>query len=365
MKSMRKGIAKASVAIGLLLAIGMVSCDTKKSAKKVDVIADNSIHSQTEVVQEEIIYRKPVAFITGIDSEDQRFYKSARNYFLGKEYEVVDYAFSMQEIFTWLNKNYDGTPYGEIHIVAKHNPWEGLGFETLIKGDNVTAESLRKAITLGELPTLQDGIKKQTKIVFHSEALGDNENLMKTLKDAFVADEVPSVVASPYIDVFGGEFSEHYLAKPYYVFYPYANSPGKTDLSKEIARKYPEEKDIDWYEALNNEKERYIGDAYYKRFSIPVKFEFDYTNSDNEMPKFKMPEEIMDWIEQDEEISKVMSTYNIPLEKFRWRSTVRGNTLIIKGKVTVLCVLKPLIKPYGDLQHVEPDTDNLRLYAMM
>ena len=96
-----------------------------------------------------------------------------------------------------------------------------------------------------------------------------------------------------------------------------------------------------------------------------MKFEFDYTNSDNEMPKFKSAEAIMDWIEQDEELSKMMSKYNIPLEKFRWRSTVRGNKLIIKGKVTVLCVLKPLIKPYGDLQHIEPDTENLRLYAMM
>ena len=72
----------------------------------------------------------------------------------------------------------------------------------------------------------------------------------------------------------------------------------------------------------------------------------------------------MDWIEQDEKLMKVLSSYNIPIEKFRWRSIVKGNKLIIKGKTTVLCVLKPLIKPYGDLQHVEPDTNNLRLYAI-
>lgn len=365
-KSMRKGIAKASVVLAILFAVGpLVSCDSKTPEKKPEVIADSAINAQSDVIEEEIIYRKPVAFITGIDVEDQKFYKNARNYFLGKEFEVVDYAFSMQEIFNWLNTNYDGSTYGEIHIVARHNPWEGMGFETLIKGDNVTSESLRKAITLGELPTLKQGIKRQTKVVFHSEALGENEKLMKTLKDAFVADEVPSVIASPYVDVFGGEFSEHYLAKPYYVFYPYANSPGKLDLSKEIARKYPEEKEIDWFETLHNSQERYVGDAYYKRFSIPVTFEFDYTNSDDEMPKFNIPEAIMAWIEQDEELSKAMRKYNIPIEKFRWRSTVKGNTLIIKGKVTVLCVLKPLIKPYGDLQHVEPDTENLRLYAMM
>lgn len=363
---MRKGIVKASIVMGLLLAAGQfVSCGPTEPAKKTEVIADNIENAETDVVKEEMIYRKPVVFITGIDNSEQNFYKSARSYFLEKEFEVVDYAFSIQEIFTWLNKNYDGTTYGEVHIVAMHNPWEGLSMETLIKGDNVTAQSLRKAITLGQLPTLKEGIKKQTKIVFHSQALGENTDLMKTLKDAFVADEVPNVVASPYVDVFGGEFSEHYLAKPYYVFYPYGNSPGKTDLSKEIARKYPEEKDIDWYDALTNWNERYVGDAYVDRFSIPVQWEFDYTNSDEEMPKFKLPEEIMDWIEQDEELSKVISKYNIPLEKYRWRSYVKGNKLIIKGKTTVLCVLKPLIKPYGDLQHVEPDTENLRLYAMM
>ena len=362
---MKKGFAKAAVIMGLFFAAGLLTnCDTKKPLKKGDVIASNTAVNEKEIVKE-VVYRKPVVFITGIDHGKQKFYKSARNYFLEKEFEVVDHAFSMQEIFSWLNKNYDGTTYGELHIVAKYNPWEGLGFETLIKSSNVTSERLRKAITLGELPTLEEGIKKETKIVFHSQGLGNDESLMKTLRDAFVADEVPNVVASSYVDVFGGEFSAHYLAKPYYVFYPYAHSPGMTDLSKEIARKYPEEKEIDWYNALNNEKERYVGDPYKKRFSIPVKFEFDYTNSDDPMPVFKMPEEIMDWIEKDEELSKVMSAYNIPLEKFRWRSVVKGNQLVIKGKVTVLCVLKPLIKPYGDLQHVEPDTENLRLYASL
>ncbi len=360
---MKKAIVKASVVMGLLLVVGQfASCDTKKEAKTTDV-ADVIENVETKEVKIET-FRQPIVFITGIDTENKSFYKNARSYFLEKEFEVVDYAFSMQEVFTWLNKNYDGNSYGEIHIVSDGNPWKGLSMETLIKGDRVTAESLRKTITQGTLPTLKAGISTKTKVVFHSKGLGEDTELMKTLKDAFVGEEVPSVVASPYYAVFGGEFSEHYLAKPYYVFFPYSQSPGKTDLSKEIARKYPEEKDIDWYDALNNQKERYVGDAYTHRFSIPVQWEFDYTNSDDEMPKFKLPEEIMDWIEQNEQLSKVISQYNIPLEKFRWRSSVKGNKLIIKGKTTVLCVLKPLIKPYGDLQHVEPDTENLRLYAM-
>ena len=356
---MKTRIATTGLAIGLLLIIGMFESCNKKETKTAEIA---EVVESVEVKNE--ILRQPVVFITGIDKGDNKFYKSAREYFINKQYEVVDYTFSLQEVFTWLNKNYDGNSYGEIHIVSHGNPWRGLSMETLIKGERITAESLRKAITQGKLPTIKEGISQNTKVVFHSCALGENTDLMKALKDAFVADEVPNVVASPYYNVFGGEFSEHYLAKPYYVFYPTANSPGKVDLSKEIARKYPEEKDIDWYDALNNEVERYVGDAYTYQFSIPVEWEFDYTNSDDAMPKFKSPEAIMDWIADDEALSKVINKFNIPLEKFRWRSYVKGNKLIVKGKTTVLCVLKPLIKPYGDLEHVEPDTENLRLYAM-
>ena len=360
---MKKSIGRASVVMGLLLAVGtFANCDKKEGTKNAQV-ADLIETVETTETKTEVL-RQPVVFITGIDKGDNQFYKNARQYFINKQYEVVDYTFSMQEVFTWLNKNYDGNSYGEIHIVTHSNPWRGLSMETLIKGERVTTESLRKAITLGQLPELKVGISKNTKVVFHSCGLGENAPLMKTLKDAFVADEVPSVIASPYYNVFGGEFSEHYLAKPYYGFYPTANSPGKVDLAKEFARKYKEEKDIDWYDALNNYKERYVGDAYTYQFNVPVEWEFDYTNSDDVMPTFKIQEDIMDWIAEDEELSKVISAYNIPLEKFRWKSYVKGNKLVIKGKTTVLCVLKPLIKPYGDLQHVEPDTENLRLYAM-
>ncbi len=359
---MRKNFLTASVVMGLLLAGTLTSCDTKKESKKTPITETMALKIEKSDAKE--IVRQPVVFITGIDEGKNNFYKSARQYFLNKSYEVVDYTFSLQEVMQWLNKNYDGNRYGEVHIVAHGNPWRGLSLETVIKGDRVTAESLRKVISESKLPEMNFGLTEKTKIVFHSCGLGENTELMNTLKEAFTSEETPNVIASPYYNVFGGEFSEHYLAKPYYVFYPTANSPGKVDLSKEIARKYPEEKDIDWYDALNNFKERYVGDAYTYQFSIPVDWVFDYTNSDEMMPKFENSEELMDWIADDEQLSKEISTYNIPLEKFRWRSYVKGNKLIIKGKTTVLCVLKPLIKPYGDLQHIEPDTENLRLYAM-
>ncbi|MFY0604249.1 MAG: hypothetical protein JXQ93_09880 [Flavobacteriaceae bacterium] len=359
---MKSTIKKAGIILGVILLIGQLSsCDKKPIVS--EVLPQNEKETEVVIEKNETL-RAPIAFITGIDDYQKSFYKSARSYYLGKEYEVVDNAFSMEEIIIWLNKNYDGTAYGDIHIITEGNPWKGLSLESIINGDRVTKESLRKVITQGTLPKLDNVVSTKTKIVFHSNGLGNDIELMKALKDSFVTDVVPNVIASPYYNVFGGEFSEHYLAKPYYGFYPTANSPGKVDLSKEFARAYPEEKEIDWFEALNNTTERYIGDAYNTRFNVAVKWNFDYTNSDDTMPSFKSQEEIMDWVDQDKILSKEMKAYNIPLEKFRWRVIKKGNSLTIKGKTVVVCILKPLIKPYGDLQHITPDTDNLRLYAL-
>jgi hypothetical protein len=194
--------------------------------------------------------------------------------------------------------------------------------------------------------------------------LANNTALIKTLQDAFFAKELPKIVASRYHTIFGGKFSNHYLAQPYYVFYPTANSPGKIDLSKEIAKKYPEEKEIDWYTTLNNEEERYVGEAYTTKFNVPILWEFDYHNSDEEMPIFTKQEEVIQWIKNKEELLVELHKYSIPVEKFRWNWSVKNSKLIIRGRTTGVCVLKPLIKPYGDLKHIEPDTNNKRLYAM-
>ena len=87
---MKKGFTKATVIMGLFFAAGLLTnCDTKKPAKKGAVIASNTVVNEKEIVKE-VVYRKPVVFITGIDHGKQKFYKSARNYFLEKEFEVVE-----------------------------------------------------------------------------------------------------------------------------------------------------------------------------------------------------------------------------------------------------------------------------------
>ncbi|WP_298764745.1 hypothetical protein [uncultured Polaribacter sp.] len=361
-----KTLVKNTVIFGLsiLATTVFISCNSNEIEKQPEtqISAQNTIPVAQKV--KAITYQKPVVFIAGFDKGNETFYNNARTYFKEKNLKVIDGKYSLEEIILWLNTNGKSSLFSEIHIVNKSNPFKGMNLETVIHGDKITAETLRRTITQGTLPKLQNVVNTNSKIIFHASGLVENLELLKTIKDAFHAKENPKVIASPYHTVFGGAFSNHYLAQPYYVFYPTANSPGITDLSKEIAKKYPEETEIEWFNALNNEEERYVGEAYTTQFTVPILWEFDFHNTDNEMPKFKIAEEVMDWIEQDEQLMAELKTYNIPLEKFRWNWKVKGSKLTIKGRTTGLCVLKPLIKPYGDLKHIKPDTNNKRLYAM-
>lgn len=362
---MKTILKKSVLALGVIaLTSPFISCDNKEVKKETNLTVAEHIFPEEKEVEANITSREPIVFIAGFDKGSETFYSNARKYFAEKGLKIVDGQYSLEEIITWMNTNATKNPYGEVHIVNQSNPYKGMNLETIVRGEKITAETLRKSITQGTLPSLKTVVNNKTKIVFHASGLVENKQLMKTLKDAFSTKNLPKVIASPYYTIFGGEFANHYLAKPYYVFYPTANSPGKVDLSKEIARKYPNEIDIDWYEALNNEEERYVGEPFTKQFSIPIKWEFDFHHTDDKMPIFTTKEEVMDWIEQKEELMVALNKYNIPVEKYRWNWSTKNSTLIIRGRTTGLVVLKPLIKPYGDLQHIEPDTSNKRLYAM-
>jgi hypothetical protein len=282
---MKKSLTKSVFVTAALLVINsLISCDSFVSKKENEtlIVAGNDIIVLKK--NKKITYQKPIVFIAGFDKGTETFYSNARTYFKEKGLHVIDGQYSLEEIIVWLNENGNQLTFSDIHIVNKSNPYKGMNLETVVRGDKITLETLKKSITQGILPTLKNVVNNNSKIIFHAAGLLENKALLETLKDAFHTAESPRVVASPYQSIFGGKFSNHYLAKSYYIFYPTAHSPGKTDLSKEIAKKYPEEKDIDWFDALNNEEERYIGEAYTTQFAIPIKWEFDYFNSDNEMP---------------------------------------------------------------------------------
>ncbi|SEB36222.1 hypothetical protein SAMN04489761_0135 [Tenacibaculum sp. MAR_2009_124] len=361
---MKRRFKTIVITMGLLVLTGnFIGCKKGKTASEILQNKKNK-SALNNLVSDKETTRKPVVFVTGYDKNEASFYTTAISYFANKEYQIVEGAYSIEEIIEWLNSNASEYPYGEIHIVNNNIPQLGLDLETTVNGQKLNKQALKETIENGEIPALKNVLNETSKIIFHGNGISKMTGLISNLKRTFETNKTPQVLASPYFTVFGGEFTDHYLAKPHYVFYPTANSPGKVDLSKEIARKYPNEKEIEWFSALTNERERYVGEPYTVKYNVPIEFTFNYVNSDEEMPYFTMQEEIMDLIANDEDLSKKVKELNIPIEKFRWKWQLKDDQLTIKGLSTVLCVLKPIIKPYGDLEHVKPDTSNKRLYAM-
>lgn len=356
----------STTALGLSLILGTSSFMSCKQAKSEQATQHSTHHEMAETVKSpsKKSVRTPVVFLTGYDKDQAGYYEGAKKYFGGKNYQLVEGTFAIEEIIDWLNTNATAHPYGDIHIVNNNKPQFGLQLETTVNGTKASAKNLQECIDNGSLPALKNVLTDESKLIFHINELAQNTQLINTLKAAFITDKTPQIIASPYFSVFGGSFSNHYMAQPYYVFYPTAESPGKVDLSKEIAKKYPNEKEIEWYSALTNERERYVGEPYTKQYNVPVTLEIDYKNSDDEIPSFTSNAELISWITNHTELKKEVEKLNIPVHKFRWRYRVKDSQLTITGLSTVLCVLKPITKPYGDLEHVKPDTNNKRLYAM-
>ena len=69
---MKNEIVKASLAIGLLLVTSQfASCDSKKEVKTTETTTSTT-QIDTPIEKNEI-FRQPVVFIAGIDSEEQNF----------------------------------------------------------------------------------------------------------------------------------------------------------------------------------------------------------------------------------------------------------------------------------------------------
>jgi len=286
---------------------------------------------------------KSVVFIAGYDEGDNTYYSNAKKYYETKGMMVVDTLFSLEEILIWLNENSNQEiVYDEIHIVAHSNPWLGMSLQTTSTGERITLKTLKEASDKSKLPKLNKVINQETKIIFHSCGLGQNRPLLQALKAVFTVEEAPKVYASAFFNIYSGKFAPHYLAKPYYNFYPTAESEGPAALADEFKKLY-NQTNIDWRNAIENREETRIGEAYSYKFNIPVEWEVTF-DAETEIPELNDRDAIMDFVSDAPEMTEALYQLNIPLEKYRWKSEIRGNTLIIKGKTTVLCVLEPILE---------------------
>ena len=190
--------------------------------------------------------------------------------------------------------------------------------------------------------------------------MGENQALLKELQTVFTVDEIPQLYASRYFTVFGGKYAGHYLAKPYYGYYPTAESSGPLALAQEMKQRYPTIS-MDWMNALKTKGETQPGGVYTYKFNIPVSWEFDL-DAITAMPNLDTKEAIMDWIVQDEAIATALFELGIPVEKYRWRTKLQDNKLLVKGKTTVLCVLEPLMDPNDRTEYQKLTLEDTSLY---
>jgi len=303
-----------------------------------------------------------IVFIAGYDKGDNTYYKNAKNYFEAQKINVIDHLFSVAEIITFLNQK-EQKIYDKIHIVSHSNPWLGMSLTTTKKGERITLEALLKAQEENKIPILNNGANNTTKIIFHSCGLGSNKALLQKVQQLFKTEESPQIIASSFFNVFGSKYAGHYLAKPYYGYYPTAESPGSIRLSKDFKDAYPTI-DINWLTALKTRRETSLGEVYSYKFNIPLDWEFTF-NDVSEIPKLDDKEAIMDWISESSEIASIIYKLNIPIEKYRWRSSVKGNKLYIKGKTTVLCVLEPILQENDTTEYKSIVFNDRSLYQII
>jgi len=302
---------------------------------------------------------KPVVFIAGYDEGENRYYTQAEKYFREQEYTIIKDKYSLKEIVDWINQHSPHTAPKEVHIVSHSNPWRGLSMKATPDGERITTENL--ASYQNQIPSLNKAITKDLKIILHACGLGENEVLLKAIKHTIDQQDAIALYASPYFNVFGSPFSAHYLAEYYYVFYPTAHSPGRQELATQLATSY-QTASLDWRTALETKSEEKYGMPYRYRFNIPVVWETEYDMLEY-LPYLPTEEAIMDWVAGSEELAAQLLELNIPIEKFRWQKEVVGTTLIIKGKTTVQCVLKPITDSEEVGEYLIPDYMDLGVYV--
>ncbi len=326
--------------------------------KEISIQEISQIPSTTKSSQN----KDAIVFIAGLDEDNNTYYQNAKRYFKAQGIPIVDSYYSLAEIINFFNEN-DTQNYEEVHIVCHSNPWLGMSLKTTKNGERITTESLAEAKVNRAIPTLKKGVTDTSKVIFHSCGLGQNKALLLALRQLFTADKRPTVVASPFFNVFGGKYSGHYLAKPYYGYYPTAESPGPLALSKDFQAAYPNT-DIDWLTALKTRKETAMGEVYSYKFNIPVVWEFTFED-ETTIPELNNTDDIMDWVSESEELAIVLYNLNIPIEKYRWKSKIKGNTLKIKGKTTVLCVLEPLLDKNDAMEYKNISFSDTSIYEIL
>ncbi len=312
----------------------------------------SSIHGQSKSLE-----RRSIVFISGFDEDNNTYYSNAEAYFRNENFEVVTDLYALDAILKWIRLHYDKQIYSDIHIVSHSNPWFGLSLKTTEDGERITKATLTSALDEELIRPLERKVlSKNAKIIFHSCGLGKNKELLALLKKVFSDNPSITLYASKRFNVFGGKYKGHYLSKTYYGYYPTAQSPGPRQLAKSFKSKYSNV-NVDWEKILKTRTEQLPGDMYTHKFNIPVEWEFEFEDK-ADIPEFNSKEAIIDWVQNIDELRTQIEAFHIPIEDYRWLSNSSENTLQIKGKTTVLCIMQPIMKQYNSEAYLPINIEN-------
>lgn len=308
--------------------------------------------------------RQNITFIMGKDKDaDNPYYKAAENYYRyhpeAKTEWLITHLHSLKEVRDYLDKHAKGK-WGAINLVVHSNEWTGIGVKVVRDGQRATVQSIQDALNAGHFPPLPESvIDADTELLVHACALGKNEKLLEAISLAFGGEAAgsPLVRSSKYFIHYNSpdgspRNTERYLSEFWYAYFKTGYRPSDTQLVRELNNENPEA-EVKFRDALTRTQPRFPGDAYHYYFNVPVNWTVTFPTEANR-PDLNTQAAKDTFLNHQTELLDMVNKLDIPLDKFRWQfekttyTFEDGTTepaILIKGKSSVLCVLKSLTKP--------------------
>jgi len=313
-----------------------------------------------ELVQKNA-HRHNITFIMGEDTDPENpYYTQAENYYRShpevRTEWMVTHLRSLKEVRDYLTEHAQGK-WGIINLVVHSNEWTGMSVSVLPEGVRATSESIYAAIDEGHFPPLPSDIAdERTELQLHACALGKNEDLLDAISTAFGGESAgsPKVRSTKkfiqYIKTENG--TQRYLNEYWHTAFKTDYRPHNIRLTKDLEEKYPYAP-VYFYEALKRTQPRFAGDSYHYSFSVPVNWVVTFpTKADR--PKLDTDEAKEAFLQNQIELLEQVAELGIAPEKFNWQyeyidHTLEGESaesaILIKGKTSILCILKSLTEP--------------------
>ena len=373
---MKNTIYKAVVIKLIFITWLIASCNTDKPFLEIESNLELAEIHIDSLPQQEV--RNAITFILGEDkTDDNRYYEEATNYYAfnekGKTEHLITNIRSLEGVLEFLRnfKPANGKPWDLINLVSHGNQWMGLSVKVTDYSKRATPERIREYIDNQTLIPLSEDILDENSVIFvHGCGLGNNQELMYAVAEAFGGSNSPvSVRASRLFEYYTSEKHRHrvvsterYLAQSYSLSFKMGYRPDNKTLIESLQQAHSNAA-IDWKDALERTEPRFPGDTYHFTFEVPVKWVIPYENKDS-LPDLSTKEKQLAWIKTRPEILKKLEAIELPVEQFNWwfrQVYVKGENsekkpaVWLKGYATILSVLQAQVVE-------DPDSGNSKSF---